>query len=206
MKPEVFDLLFNTLDPDTHDLFVKYAPNRNRREPGENWANPIIIAPKGEPYLYRWHVVPRNEAANVYLHIQVQSDPERPLHDHPYDNQSVVLSGGYDEHYLPWPAEAFMVRGSVGGRFDNPAVRKLRKGDVVGRKAAEAHHLILPPDIPYTMTLFSTGPRYREWGFWYPDGWHHHERHLSYENGVSVHVPDRHSLPDRGVSVPSTGV
>jgi hypothetical protein len=57
----------------------------------------LVIAPDGKPYLYRWHVFPQNAAAGVYFHIQVQSDPERPLHDHPWDNTSVILSGGYDE-------------------------------------------------------------------------------------------------------------
>jgi len=58
----------------------------------------LVIAPKGYgEYLFRWYVIPRNREANVYFHIQTQSDPERPLHDHPWDNTSVILSGGYDE-------------------------------------------------------------------------------------------------------------
>jgi hypothetical protein len=42
-----------------------------------------VIAPDGQPYLYRWHVIERNPEANTYFHIQVDDDPERPLHDHP---------------------------------------------------------------------------------------------------------------------------
>jgi hypothetical protein len=57
----------------------------------------LVIAPDGVPYLYRWHVFPQNPAAGVYFHIQVQSDPERPLHDHPWDNTTVTLVNGYDE-------------------------------------------------------------------------------------------------------------
>lgn len=116
----------------------------------------LVIAPDGEPYLYRWHVVPRNTKGNVYFHIQVASDPERPLHDHPWHNQSVILSGGYDEIVQsnpPWSSRTTEYR---------------RKGDVVHRQAYEAHRLILPEGTPYTMSLFTTGPKVREWGYWIP--------------------------------------
>lgn len=115
----------------------------------------VVIAPDGEPYIYRWHVIPRNAAgANVYFHIQVASDPERPLHDHPWDNVSHILAGGYDEVYQgepPWSHARTIER---------------RVGDVILRKAEVAHRLILPEDVPYTMTLFTTGPVRRAWGFW----------------------------------------
>lgn len=118
----------------------------------------LRIEPDGTPYLYRWHVIPRNEAgANVYLHLQVASDPERPLHDHPWDNQSVILAGGYVER---------MVRVMPWGRIEEP---RRHVGQVVSRKAEEAHRLILPAEIPYTLTLFTTGPVRREWGFWIND-------------------------------------
>jgi hypothetical protein len=93
----------------------------------------------------------------VYLHLQVASDPERPLHDHPWDNQSVILSGGYIERHvkkMPW------------GRIEEP---RRFVGQTVQRLAEEAHRLILPPDVPYTLTLFTTGPVRREWGFWIND-------------------------------------
>lgn len=179
----VWDLI-RSLSTEDQELFYKMAPRRDNNEPGERALNPIIIAPNGEPYLYRWHVVPRNDLANVYLHIQVRSDPERPLHDHPYDNQSVILAGGYDEVYVErQPFE--------GGLYHPEQTRRLRRGDVVTRTAFTAHRLILPPSIRYSMSLFSTGPRFKEWGYWFPDGWHHFSRHVIYENGVSVHVPDK---------------
>lgn len=137
----------------------------------------LVIGPDGSnPYLYRWHLIPRNEKANVYFHIQVASDPERPLHDHPWDNTSVILSGGYDEIHTscPWYPPWTQYR------------RQLRTGDVVHRHATEAHRLILPPDIPYTMTIFSTGPRVRDWGFWFLDGWRNADDVLAMENGMSI--------------------
>lgn len=114
----------------------------------------LIIAPDGNPYLYRWHVVPRNKDANIYLHVQVAHDPERPLHDHPWDNTSVILSGGYNEIIQPAPPYGMAYK----------AVRE--KGEVIHRAAKTAHRLLLPDGVPYTMTLFSTGPTVRDWGFW----------------------------------------
>lgn len=143
---------------------------------GDEWLEypDVVLAPDGEPYLYRWHVIYNNAHGNVFFHIQVRSDPERPLHDHPWDNTSVILSGGYDEFYEPSPQ---LVPLGADGSFTR-MMRCLRKGDTVHRKATTAHRLILPSDIPYTMTLFVTGPKRREWGFWYPDGFHHNKRHV----------------------------
>lgn len=138
-------------------FFVK---QRSRRPARERLYEPdVVIAPDGEPYLYRWHVIPRNDFGNVYLHVQVASDPERPLHDHPWDNQSVILSGGYDE--IVWS------RPPHGSTW----LRHTQKGDVIQRRAHEAHRLILPRSIPYTMTLFTTGPVLGKWGFWCDGGW-----------------------------------
>jgi hypothetical protein len=135
----------------------------------------LVIAPDGVPYLYRWHHI-RAAEANTYFHIQVASDPERPLHDHPWDNMSVILAGGYDEIFQldpPHGAEHW---------------RPLRVGSVIFRRAREAHRLILPKEFPYTMTLFSTGPKVREWGFWYPEGWRPFTDVTRVKDGMSIHV------------------
>lgn len=139
-----------------------------------HWRTPdISIMPDGEPYLYRWHVVPRNKHANVYLHIQVSDDPRRELHDHPWDNVSVILAGGYTELLNPYPEPR------PAGMF----VR--RKGDMIFRRAGWSHRLLMAGN-PYTMTLFSTGPHIRDWGYWFPDGWHHNKRHNVDVDGVAV--------------------
>lgn len=140
----------------------------------------LVIAPDLQAYLFRWHVVQRSKLANVYFHVQVASDPERPLHDHPWDNFSVILSGGYDELWDPAPY-------TIGDDF-HPVTRKFRKGDTVKRKATEAHRLLLPADIPYTMSLFSTGPKVNDWGFWYPDGKHLYQDVTRVEGNVSYHI------------------
>lgn len=147
------------------------------------WRKPdLIISPDGKPYLYRWHLIPHNDFGNVYFHIQVDSDPERPLHDHPWANTSVILSGGYDEIWDPQPwlyPRGMQVEGTQ---------RRLRAGDVIHRSAGEAHRLLMLPGYRYTMTLFSTGPKVRRWGFWFPDGWRDADdvTHLDPTTHVSV--------------------
>lgn len=138
----------------------------------------LVIAPAGkqEPYLYRWHIVPRNvTGCNVYFHIQVASDPERPLHDHPWDSTSVILTGGYDE-YLSGPDLIHRT----------PRLFRRVPGDVIYRPAEIAHRLVLPKHVPYSMSLFTTGPVRRDWGFWFPDGWRSHKQVVEDEDGVST--------------------
>lgn len=153
------------LDPADRDFIERHT--------GASYEPDVILAPDGDPYLYRWHLLYDNTRGNVFLHLQVKSDPERPLHDHPWDNVSVVIVGGYDELYAS-PADP-----AAGHPLPKPYHRSLRKGDVVRRDATTAHRLILPAGIPYTITLFTTGPKLRDWGFWYPDGWHHNKRHVN---------------------------
>jgi hypothetical protein len=150
---------------------------REAREPD------VVIAPDGgTDYLYRWHVIPRNLEANVYLHVQVASDPERPLHDHPWDNQSVILAGGYDELIQEQPP------------FGRTICPRRFVGQTYHRKAEEAHRLILPTGVPYTMTLFTTGATRRDWGFWIPNhsgvpSWVSHEVCLTHSpEGKSVFI------------------
>ena len=136
----------------------------------------LIIAPDGEPYLYRWHVIPRNPHGNVYFHIQVRSDPERPLHDHPWDNTSGILAGIYHELMDMTPSRGV------------PVWYARRRGHVIFREAHWAHRLTLPPDTPYTMTLFTTGPKIREWGYWTDRGWvHNEELNRISEDGLSTY-------------------
>jgi hypothetical protein len=154
---------------------------------GGGWREPDVdIQPDGTPYLYRWHLIPRNAyGANAYLHVQVASDPERPLHDHPWDNQSVILAGGYIERQvrnMPW------------GIVEEP---RRFAGQTISRKAEEAHRLILPPEVPYTMTLFTTGPVRRDWGFWlndhrgYPTWLSHEECLVEVDGGIQFKRPER---------------
>lgn len=123
----------------------------------------FTISPTGVPYLKRWFVIPRNRLFNVYLHQTLGDDDARALHDHPWWNCSIILRGAYFEIV---PVEP---RGYQGGDLLKPVRRQA--GDVVFRKASAPHRLVLPGPVPTgCWSLFITGPRIRDWGFWCPKG------------------------------------
>src|SRR3990167_4247952 len=70
---------------------LQWLSNKFRREPN------LYIGGKENPYLLRWHLIPRNSFFNIYLHKIVQDDSDEALHDHPYWSMSIVLRGGYYE-------------------------------------------------------------------------------------------------------------
>jgi hypothetical protein len=166
------------LAPEDYVLFRDLLPFKGRFV--ADYEPDLTIGENGVPYLHRWHLIPRMKVGNLYLHIQVGSDPQRPLHDHPWDNMTNILRGGYDEIWepLPWL--------HVGYGTPRATTRQLRQGDVVFRKAGEAHRLLLPEGTPYTMTLFFTGPVVREWGFWFKDGWRSSDEVLRMNYGMSA--------------------
>lgn len=142
-------------------LLLTWARRRMRRAPDR------II---GTRYLRRWHIIPRNPVCNVYLHEFQGSDDDRALHDHPWSSCSIILDGWYLEHK---PAYA-----------DDPAgttVCNLRDtGDITlrGPKAAHRIEIMKTP----ALTLFITGWRRREWGFWCPKGWRHWKQFTDPDN------------------------
>lgn len=114
----------------------------------------VCIGGARNPYLMRWHVIPRNLFFNIYLHNIVRDDDDRALHDHPWHSLGIMMMGEYQEH-LP---------GNVS--------RIVRAGSVTFRKATHAHRLELI-DGAEVWTLFITGPKIRSWGFHCPKGWVH---------------------------------
>lgn len=111
-------------------------------------------------YLKRWFLTPRSPHGNVYLHVILRSDDDRALHDHPWDNSSLIIDGGYFEH-------------APGG-----IVIWREPGWSGDRKAGQAHRLELDHqdgrNVP-CVSLFMTGPKVREWGFHCDGGWRHWE-------------------------------
>lgn len=128
----------------TSDEMLNWVKSVMQREPD------FII---GENYLRRWWVMPRNAFTNVYLHEFRRSDDDRAMHDHPWANTSLILSGSYIEHT---PDGSFL---------RNP-------GDFVSRPAEALHRVELINKQP-VISLFTTGPKVREWGFACPQGWRH---------------------------------
>ena len=90
----------------------------------------------------------------VFIHNYLRSDPEG-VHCHPWYNISLVLCGGYIEHF-------------------HDGTSKFRKpGSIIFRTARELHRLETVEGIE-CWSLFIHGPNRRQWGFirlpyeWYP--------------------------------------
>lgn len=115
------------------------------------------IGHRGRPFLWRWHLLPKNRLCNLYLHGFVRSDEDRALHDHPWPNVTLVLKRSYIEETIR--AGGIHVR------------RERRAGCIRARWPWTAHRIELTGGAAWT--LFLTGPKCRSWGFHCPDGWVH---------------------------------
>ena len=128
-------------------------------------------------YLRRWWLIPRNDDGNLYLHNMLADDDEI-LHDHMYESWSLVLTPGLEEVSQPHPENY--------GRadlFPMAQRRTFEAGDVVYRTEHMAHRLIVRKPA---WTLFATGPRVREWGFWCPRGFRHWRDYVEKTQDPSV--------------------
>lgn len=114
-----------------------------------------------EGYMNRWWVNAPREGVDTTarIHQILRSDDDRHLHDHPWDYTSVILRGSYiEERVIPGGVYHGAVR-----------VKELFKaGDVLQRKATDAHKLVLP-DGP-VWTLFICSDYKQGWGFLTPQG------------------------------------
>lgn len=152
----------------------------------------FIVGGEKDPYLLRWYLLPRNRLCNVYLHKFLRDDDDRAMHDHPWSSLSIVLKGGYFD-ITPGPdgTEQRVWRG-VGSVIFRSAVSRHRvecrresfcvfdtESWLQGQQAVKE---IARP----AWTLFITGPRVREWGFWCPRGWVHWRDFTAGTNGEEV--------------------
>jgi hypothetical protein len=121
------------------------------RDLAEHRSPDFVIGGNDNPYLRRWYVLPRNRFGGCYLHQFVRSDDDRALHDHPYlFNFSRLLEGEYVEHTIG--------NGGIHTRSHRNA------GDFKFRWGAAPHRVELISGPCWT--LFGTGPRVRNWGFY----------------------------------------
>jgi len=129
----------------------------------------FIIGATEDPYLRRWWVIPRNPFINVYLHDFRKDDIDRALHDHPFASVSLALSDApLVEIYAKRERDREMTTLLPAYRWFE-ARRVIRQGCLVYRQGKFAHRMGVPREP--ALTLFLTGPRFREWGFWCPKGW-----------------------------------
>ena len=128
----------------------------------------------GTPYLYRWHLIPKNRFFNIYLHHFIGNDG-RVMHDHPWVSLAYQLSG----HLM----EYFDIRSNVNIPA-NVSIRKISKGKWTYRKSTFIHSLIISScDLEPVWTLFITGPKIRDWGFQTKTGWENHLDFLNLRKG-----------------------
>ena len=127
----------------------------------------IIDGEQGEPYLERYYVAGLGRCGlrgwHAYLHRFVDSDPDRGLHDHPWNRAiSLVLTGGYDElRFSRPPREANAGSAIADPPLSRRHVRPWRFNFLRGR---DYHRVVLRGGRP-AWTLFLHGPRVKGWGF-----------------------------------------
>jgi hypothetical protein len=138
----------------------------------------FVIGGHERPYLRRHWLLPRNRFLNVYVHEFMRSDDDRALHDHPWAfNCSILLQGKYIE-WVPSNGNA------------QRALPKFRSpGQTLFRWGGAPHRIQLyragERETP-CWTLFITGPRVREWGFYCPQGWMHWKRFTAADDPGSI--------------------
>lgn len=109
----------------------------------------FVVGEPSDPYMLRWYLIPRNLFVNFYIHKFLKDDTDRASHDHPWMSLSLCLWRGYWEE--------------VGKHRDYR--RWIGPLSITFRPATWAHRVELKDGKP-AWTLFITGPRVREWGFW----------------------------------------
>lgn len=119
----------------------------------------FVIGGQENPYLRRWWLIPRNRFFNVYLHQFLRSDDDRAHHTHPWlFNVSAVMRDQYVEHVIE--------RGGLLRRIT-------RQAGAIKFRWGESPHRVELVDGQPCWTIFITGPRVREWGFFCSDRFVH---------------------------------
>lgn len=136
-----------------------------------------IIGSGDEVYMLRWYLIPRNRFFNIYLHKFLRSDEDRALHDHPWWFISLLIKGQYEEitkeqkliGMCPFCKESECLCGYKSLYEIVHSSSVIRKSpSICFRKAEHRHRVQLITET--ATTIFLTGPKVREWGFWCPQG------------------------------------
>lgn len=138
----------------------------------------FVIGGQERPYLRRHWLIPRNPVFNVYVHEFLRSDDDRALHDHPWlFNASWIIAGEYMEYTI-------RAGGLVVDDYRAAGDWKFRWGRAPHRVAlfdAEAG------GSKPCWTVFITGPRVREWGFYCMErGWIHWKKFTAADDRGAV--------------------
>lgn len=156
-------------------------------------------------YMRRWWLIPAAEDKGrkaVRVHHILRSDLDRALHDHPWDNASFLLRGGYWEVVPGAYRDAFeegiekashpmrqlhlTINNLPGGQvpvlqrqvFEAAGVKWRGPLSFTKRRAEDLHRLVVPEGSS-AWSLFITWPKRREWGFATREGWIHNEAYVA---------------------------
>jgi len=135
------------------------------RNPLKRPPDVIIGEDKEDPYLRRWWIIPRNRFFNIYLHHFCKSDEDRALHDHPWWSIGILLKGFYIEH-RPVDQERWIKEGDrrTETKVFEPFIPKFRSSNYIHRIQL-FRDVTTHKEVP-VWTIFITGPKVRDWGFW----------------------------------------
>ena len=118
------------------------------------------------PYIERFYLGERN-GWTCYLHRMLGPDPDRDLHNHPWQNAySRVLYGSYIERRLEFGFQKRKIEYIPANVINN--VRGFYYYNAVSNKNTLGEytwHTIVEIAKPETWTLFWHSPWYRQWGF-----------------------------------------
>ena len=121
------------------------------------------IPRNGETYMQRWYLK-REANGQRYVHRMVKDDDDAP-HDHPWDSGGWVLAGTLIEEW--WNDGESALSGKT------PNIEILTPGTIALRPAHHIHRLRIEPQYKNVVTMFCTGAKKEEWGFWTPGQWVH---------------------------------
>jgi len=132
----------------------------------------FIIGGHEDPYLRRHFLIPRNPFFNVYVHEFLRSDDDRAHHDHPWlFNASWLIDGAYIEHTIT-AGGALIRTHRKAGDFKFRWGKAPHRVELIGNEDGPPGRLVMIKSPCWT--VFITGPRVREWGFYCMErGWIH---------------------------------
>ena len=136
----------------------------------------------GKPYLRRFYLTPYehheqtgelcDRGHGIYLHYFYRGDEDRELHNHPWDRAlSFILAGGYFEECRDNKTNEVFVKDRKPGRFNYV------KHDCF-------HRVVAKKEGVHIWTLFWTGNRVQDWGFWDRD----QDRYVTHQEIGRAHV------------------
>lgn len=138
-----------------------------------------VLTPDGDEYMKRYYLPDIGKGKHRRFHHILGSDPQRDMHDHPWDFTTRLVYGRYIEH---------TPNGST--TYTAPCT--------ITHKAEQLHML----ELPYgdVWSYFLHGRLRRHWGFMTDNGWIPYDH---YPDVGTVVVGNRHSTSHRRRRTPA---